>query len=68
MNRLVRWFECGHLDAELQLVVSPLRDAAAILDGIPECAEKTAGMRHLLEAKDCFVRAKIETREPTPQT
>ena len=26
----------------------------------PESAEKTAGLRKLLEAKDCFVRAKLE--------
>ena len=64
MNRMLRWFECGHLDPELQLVVSPIRDAAAILDGIPEGPEKAAGMRKLLEAKDCFVRAKIEARDP----
>lgn len=27
---------------------------------LPESAEKTAGLRKLLEAKDCFVRARME--------
>lgn len=27
---------------------------------LPDCAEKSAGLRKLLEAKDCFVRARIE--------
>ena len=26
---------------------------------LPESDEKTAGLRHLLEAKDCFVRARL---------
>jgi len=26
---------------------------------LPESAEKTTGLRKLLEAKDCFVRAKL---------
>jgi hypothetical protein len=28
-------------------------------DLLPECAEKSAGLRKLLEAKDCFVRASL---------
>lgn len=27
---------------------------------LPECPEKSAGLRKLLEAKDCFVRAAME--------
>jgi len=30
---------------------------------LPNCAEKSAGLRKLLEAKDCFVRASIEEKE-----
>lgn len=29
---------------------------------LPDCAEKSAGMRKLLEAKDCFVRAALEKK------
>jgi hypothetical protein len=32
---------------------------------LTESAEKTAGLRKLLEAKDCFVRAKLEQNEET---
>jgi hypothetical protein len=27
---------------------------------LPECAELSAGLRKLLEAKDCFVRAALD--------
>ena len=27
---------------------------------VPDCAEKSAGLRKLLEAKDCFVRASLD--------
>ena len=30
---------------------------------LPEGAEKTAGLRKLLEAKDCFVRARLESED-----
>jgi hypothetical protein len=30
---------------------------------LPDGPEKSAGMRKLLEAKDCFVRANIVTKE-----
>ena len=29
-------------------------------EALPEVPEKTMGLRKLLEAKDCFVRAKLE--------
>lgn len=29
---------------------------------LPGSAEKSAGLRKLLEAEDCFVRAKLETQ------
>ena len=37
------------------------RELAQKMDeSLAESAEKTAGLRKLLEAKDCFVRAKLE--------
>jgi len=30
-----------------------------MVNRLPDCAEKTAGLRKLLEAKDCFVRAAL---------
>lgn len=63
-NRLIRWFNFGHYQEatdERSVVAAEVKVLAQRLDGIlPESAEKTAGMRKLLEAKDCFVRAAIE--------
>lgn len=33
---------------------------------LPDGPELTAGLRHLLEAKDAFVRAGLERRDTTP--
>lgn len=64
MNRMMRWFEFGHLPEDLTAVSALIAATAKTLDGqLPETAEKTAGMRKLLEAKDCFVRAKIESKD-----
>ncbi len=64
MNRLLKWFRHDHLPAHLQAVVKPIdtlaRDLDTTLAGGPE---KTAGMRKLVEAKDCFVRARLEQDE-----
>jgi hypothetical protein len=63
-NRLMKWFEFAHLPERLQVISQPLAKLAAHLDAsLPEGPEKTAGLRKLLEAKDCFVRADIEGRE-----
>lgn len=64
MNRMMRWFEYVHLPEDLQDVSKDVQMLAVKMDRrLPECAEKTAGLRKLLEAKDCFVRAAIEARE-----
>jgi len=60
MNRMLRWFEYAHLPTELQRISKPCGDLASKMDSeLSESAEKTAGMRKLLEAKDCFVRANL---------
>ena len=60
-NRLLKWFEYGHLPPHLQEVSKQIGDLAVEMDTqLPDGAEKTAGLRKLLEAKDCFVRAKLE--------
>lgn len=62
-NRLLRWFTYEHLPADLQSISAECATLAHKVDiTIPENAEKTAGLRKLLEAKDCFVRAVIEAR------
>lgn len=62
MNRMMRWFSYAHLPAgEPRNVSQKVCELAQHVDAtIPESAEKTAGLRKLLEAKDCFVRAQIE--------
>lgn len=60
-NRLLQFFTYEHLPSHLQAVSKPVGDLARQLDEqLPESAEKTAGMRKLLEAKDCFVRSLLE--------
>lgn len=62
---LMRFFVWGHLRADLQDVSSECeRLAHVVLEDVTEdSAELTTGLRKLLEAKDCFVRAKLSMRE-----
>ena len=58
---MMRWFSYGHLPIQLQPISAECARLAEAMDAtLPEGAEKTAGLRKLLEAKDCFVRAEIE--------
>lgn len=55
-----KYFAYTHLPEYLQDVSKPVGELAELMDKIlPDSAEKSAGMRKLLEAKDCFVRAKL---------
>lgn len=57
----IKYFEYAHLPEKLQAISKPLSELAHKMeDELPDCAEKSAGMRKLLEAKDCFVRAMLE--------
>lgn len=57
---LRRFFAYSHLPEKLQAISKPLGDLADFLDAVlPDGSEKDAGMRKLLEAKDCFVRANL---------
>ena len=63
-NRLIRWFKYEHLDEDIQKYSKWVSELAWSMDAqLPESAEKTTGLRKLLEAKDCFVRAAIELVE-----
>lgn len=56
----IKYFAFGHLPAHLQEVSKPIGELAELLEqSLPDGPEKSAGMRKLLEAKDCFVRAKL---------
>lgn len=60
MTTIMKYFEYVDLPERLQDVSKPVGELAKLMDEeLPESAEKSAGMRKLLEAKDCFVRAKL---------
>jgi hypothetical protein len=57
---IMRYFNYEHLPEHLQQVSKPIGDLARDMDeSLPDGAEKSAGLRKLLEAKDCLVRAKL---------
>ncbi|AUR02008.1 hypothetical protein [Phaeobacter inhibens] len=59
-NPIMKYFEYSHLPERLQKVSKPFGDMAVHMnDQLPECPEKSAGLRKLLEAKDCMVRAAL---------
>lgn len=58
---IMKYFAYEHLPTHLQLVSKPIGDLARMMDdSLPDSAEKSAGLRKLLEAKDCLVRAAME--------
>jgi len=57
----MKYFNYEHLPQHLQEVSKPIGDLAIEMNNtLPNGAEKSAGLRKLLEAKDCFVRAKLD--------
>jgi len=57
----IKYFAFAHLPPHLQVVSAPIGELAQKLEStLPDSAEKSAGMRKLLEAKDCFVRAALD--------
>jgi hypothetical protein len=61
---IMRFFKYEHLPEKLQAVSKPVGDLALKMRGeLPECAETSAGLRKLLEAKDCFVRAALLAKD-----
>ena len=63
-NPIMKYFEYGHLPPKLQEVSAQLCELAKEMQKtLPDCPEKSAGLRKLLEAKDCFVRAAPESRQ-----
>jgi len=57
---IMKYFAYQHLPAHLQEVSKPIGDLATLMDeSLPDGAEKSTGLRKLLEAKDALVRAKL---------
>lgn len=59
-NPIMQYFEYEHLPDHLQQVSKPFGELAKQIDEqVPNNPEKSAGLRKLLEAKDCIVRAAL---------
>jgi hypothetical protein len=60
MDRMLQFFEYTHLPMHLRVVSEPFYVMAhKIVGTCPANPERTAGLRKLLEAKDCIVRSTI---------
>ena len=65
----IKYFAYAHLPPKLQAVSKPLGEVAQLLETLlPDGPEKSAGMRKLLEAKDCFVRCALDMPESAAST
>lgn len=59
----MKYFKYDHLREPLRSVSESVAKLAEDMDNtLPDGAEKSAGLRKLLEAKDCFVRAKLDAQ------
>lgn len=57
---ILKYFAYEHLPEKLAAVSRPFGElAAAMVATLPPSAELSAGLRKLLEAKDCAVRAAL---------
>lgn len=57
---ILQYFEYSHLPPHLQEVSKPVCELAhQMADTLPQGDELIAGLRKLLEAKDCFVRTQV---------
>lgn len=58
---IAQYFDYEHLPPDLRCISKLCADLAAEMIGsLPDGPELTTGLRKLLEAKDCFVRAKLD--------
>lgn len=59
-QQIAQWFTFDHLPDNARPPSRACAELAqAMIDDLPDGPELTAGLRKLLEAKDCFVRARI---------
>lgn len=63
-QQVARWFTFDHLTDDLRPPSAACAQLAQeMIDKLPDGPELTTGLRKLLEAKDCFVRAAITAQE-----
>ena len=59
-NPIMKYFKYEHLPEHLQKISKPFCELAREIDETCEDGpEKSAGLRKLLESKDCIVRAHV---------
>lgn len=61
-DNLLKKFSYDHLPPHLAEVSRPFHDLAQLVGELPLCEESIVGLRKLLEAKDCAVRATLVAR------
>lgn len=60
MTNVDKYFTYDHLPENLKEISKPICDLAKLMnETLPDSAEKSTGMRKLLEAKDCFIRSLV---------
>jgi hypothetical protein len=65
---ILRWFESDHLPDDLREVSRHFQTmAGAMVSSLGDSEEMIAGLRKLLESKDCFVRAAL-AKKSGPRT
>jgi hypothetical protein len=63
-REVAQWFAFDHLTGAARVTSEACHDlAVGVLLTTPDSPELTVGLRKLLEAKDCFVRATIATQQ-----
>ncbi len=66
-QELLRYFKYDHLPEPLKMTSTHCARLAYTIEGsLPDGPEKTAGLRKLLEAKDCFVRSLLPRHPEVP--
>lgn len=64
-EEIMQWFTYEHLKPELQALSKPICDLAREMEAkLPPSEERTQGLRKLMEAKDCLVRASMIKPQP----
>lgn len=67
VKNVLQFFEYEHLPDHLRVPAVRCEELARLMaDQLPQNAELTVGLRKLLEAKDCFVRAVLAKTEMPP--
>lgn len=60
VTNVLQFFQYEHLPPDLKDTSKPCSELANdMAKALPQNAELTVGLRKLLEAKDCFVRAQL---------